>query len=103
LSILLSGSKDGTVKQWNGKTGELIFTFIGHKADIAKIFCLNDEIFISSGRGDKTLRFWSMQDGELKRVIETKEVVLELCALPNKRLMALGSSIEDLFIWYYAS
>lgn len=64
-NILVSGSRDKTIKIWDLETGELIRTLNGHRDSVEAIALSSDGEIIASGSADKTIKLWHLHTGEL--------------------------------------
>ena len=69
-ALVLTGSRDATVKLWDVATRRLIRTFVGHAADIAAVAYLQADgtRVLSAGR-DGTLKLWDAATGRLALTI----------------------------------
>jgi WD40 repeat protein len=58
---LVSGSWDATIKVWDIRSGNCIYTITEHNADVYSITFHPERpfVFVSSSR-DSTIRFWSL-------------------------------------------
>jgi WD40 repeat protein len=65
--MILSGSKDKTIKEWNRETGKCIRTYIGHSSYVTSVIYSNDGKKILSGSDDKTIKEWDRETGECIR------------------------------------
>lgn len=63
--ILISASRDRTIKLWHLETGASIRTLEGHTGAIYSIAISPDCKTIASGSEDKTVRLWHLETGEL--------------------------------------
>ncbi|MBW4510083.1 MAG: WD40 repeat domain-containing protein [Scytonematopsis contorta HA4267-MV1] len=63
--ILVSGSRDKTIKVWQLETGELIHTLQGHRDGVYAVALSPDNQIIASGSADKTVKLWHLESGEL--------------------------------------
>ncbi|KAJ1556297.1 hypothetical protein HK405_003049 [Cladochytrium tenue] len=63
-----SGSKDGTIKEWDVETGKCLRTFVGHTRWVRAICVGNGRLF--SGSWDDTVREWDLETGSCVRVFE---------------------------------
>lgn len=57
-SLLVSGSKDNTLKAWDASNGQLLQTFTGHESNIKNIWLSEDKRFLTSLAGDRCLKTW---------------------------------------------
>jgi WD40 repeat protein len=54
---------------WNVKTGEKLFTLMGHKFDIDALVFTRDDRFLLTGSVDTTIKFWDMKTGQEARTL----------------------------------
>lgn len=59
--ILISGSRDKTIKMWELETGELIRTLKGHTDGVHTLALSPDGQIIASGSADKTIKLWHLE------------------------------------------
>ncbi len=57
--VLLSGSSDHTIKQWNRETGACLGTLIGHEGPV-RVLCVVNFDTLYSGSEDGTVRMWDL-------------------------------------------
>ena len=63
---LISSSFDGTVRIWNIKTGECVFTLDEHRDRVNKISVSpKDENIFTTAGNDGVVHFWKMNSGQL--------------------------------------
>ena len=63
---LISSSFDGTVRIWNTKTGECVFTLDEHRDRVNKISVSpKDENIFTTAGNDGVVHFWKMTSGQL--------------------------------------
>jgi len=60
-TLLVSGSRDDTVKLWDVQTGGVIKTFRGHTDCVLSVAISADCTMIISGSSDKTIHLWDIQ------------------------------------------
>src|SRR5262245_35010960 len=63
--MVLSGSKDKTLKLWDVHSGRLIRTLVGHDSSITSIAFSPDGEKAVSGADDRTVRLWELRSGKL--------------------------------------
>lgn len=63
--LLVSASRDKTIKIWQIETGKLLRTLQGHRDGIYSIGLCPDDKIIASGSADKTIKLWDLETGEL--------------------------------------
>jgi WD40 repeat protein len=62
--ILASGSTDRTVRLWDVKTGEILFSLKGHSGPITCLAFSEDGRTLASGSADRTVRLWNVGTGK---------------------------------------
>ncbi len=98
--ILVSASKDKTIKIWHLKTGELIRTLKGHKDGVFAVALSKDEQIIASGSADKTIKLWHLETGELLSTFTGhKDSVTALAFSDRGNLLVSGSLDKTIKIW----
>jgi hypothetical protein len=104
--LLLSGSKDMSLRLWNYKTRENLFTMEGHEWYIYSLVFLreygNSKDHIASGSGDYTVVIWKYSENEPVRVLKGhKNVVISLiypCKNEEKDILVSGS-YQEIRVW----
>ena len=98
--ILVSASKDKTIKIWHLKTGELIRTFKGHKDGVCAVALSKDEQIIASGSADKTIKLWHLETGELLSTFTGHNDAVTALAFTDKgNILVSGSLDKTVKIW----
>jgi WD40 repeat protein len=86
--LLASSSIEGDIAIQDPRTGEKIYTLIGHTEKVPAL--VEHTGFLVSGSGDKTIRVW--KDGDCFLVIHFDTSIHSLCSLPDgKMIVGLGS------------
>ena len=65
----ISGSRDGTVREWNRDTGKCVCAYNGHQNWVTSVAYLPDGDKIVSGSHDGTIRIWSTETNECLQII----------------------------------
>jgi len=73
VALLVSGSKDHTIKQWDLQTGGVIKTLHGHTGSVLSVSISADHATIASVSSDATLRLWDIWTGECHHIIKQKD------------------------------
>ena len=91
---ILSGSEDGSIRVWDGKTGsELNINFKGHKGKVCCIALSGDGKKLASGSSDNTVRLWDAETGKelVEPLIHIESIETVSFSIDGKKI-ASGSS-----------
>ena len=99
--ILLSGSKDNTVKLWDAKTGQCLNTLHGHKHTVLRVdWNPNGNWFVSAGR-DQLIRLYDLRMMREFQVYKGHDC--EITALAwhphHERLLCTGDMMGKIMYW----
>ena len=98
--ILVSASKDKTIKIWHLKTGELISTLKGHIDGVCAVALSKDEQIVASGSADKTIKLWHLKTGELLSTFTGHNDAVTALAFTDKgNILVSGSLDKTVKIW----
>lgn len=98
--ILVSGSRDKTIKIWRLKNGELLHTLNGHRDGVYAIALSPDGQIVASGSADKTIKLWHLETGELLGTfIGHTHTVTALAFTVSGELLVSGSLDKTIKIW----
>ncbi|MEO1428006.1 MAG: WD40 repeat domain-containing protein [Cyanobacteria bacterium J06633_8] len=98
--ILVSASKDKTIKIWHLKTGELIRTLKGHEDGVCTVALSKDEQIIASGSADNTIKLWHLETGELLSTFAGHTDTVTAVAFADKgNVLVSGSLDKTIKIW----
>ncbi|AFY33476.1 WD40 repeat domain-containing protein [Calothrix sp. PCC 7507] len=98
--VLVSGSKDSTIKVWDLETGELIRTLKGHRDEVCAIALSPDEQIIASGSADKTIKLWHVKTGELLATFTGHtNTVTAVAFTASGEMLVSGSLDKTIKIW----
>nr|WP_169330798.1 WD40 repeat domain-containing protein [Fortiea contorta] len=98
--ILISGSRDTTIRIWHLETGELIRTLTGHREEVCAIALSPDEQIIASGSADKTIKLWHLKTGELLATFTGHtNTVTSLAFTASGEMLVSGSLDKTIKIW----
>lgn len=95
--LLISSSKNGSIRIWSLPEASLKQTLIGHRSAVNACDCHSG--FIVSASGDRTLRVWDLRSGNTLRSLVGHERGVA-CVSFNDRLVVSGSSDFTIRIWY---
>jgi len=96
---IVSGSEDGSVRVWDGKT-EQLRELQGHTGSVYSVACSSDGIRIVSGSEDKSVRVWDGKTGEL--LIELQGhigSVRSVAFSPDGNRIVSGSEDTTVRVW----
>ncbi|WP_460208301.1 WD40 repeat domain-containing protein [Scytonema sp. NUACC21] len=98
--ILVSGSRDKTIKIWQLETGELLCTLNGHRDGVYAIALSPDGKIIASGSADKTIKLWHLETGELLGTFTGHgHTVTAVAFTSSGELLVSGSLDKTIKIW----
>uniref|UniRef100_A0A1J3DCT9 Transducin beta-like protein 3 n=1 Tax=Noccaea caerulescens TaxID=107243 RepID=A0A1J3DCT9_NOCCA len=109
--LVVTGSKDKTVRLWNATSKSCIGVGTGHNGDILAVaFAKKSKSFFVSGSGDRTLKVWSIdgipEDSEEPLNLRTRSVVAahdkdinSVAVARNDSLVCTGSEDRTASIW----
>jgi len=91
-SLLVSGSRDKTIKLWDVQTGGVIKTFCGHTKTVLSVSISADNTMIASGSKDKTICLWNIGTGEHHVIKEHKDHINTVKFSPTNSQLLLSAS-----------
>ncbi|KIJ07670.1 hypothetical protein PAXINDRAFT_31007, partial [Paxillus involutus ATCC 200175] len=96
---LVSGSRDGTLRIWDRKTGaEKVLS--GHTDWVVDIDVSQDGKMVVSGSADETVRIWNGESGEMMRVFKDhEEYVRSVQFSANSGRVVSGSNDGTVRVW----
>jgi WD40 repeat protein len=98
--ILVSASRDKTIKIWNLQTGELIRNLKGHRDGVYAIALSPNEKIIASGSADKTIKLWHLETGELLGTFTGHtSAVTAIAFTASGEMLVSGSLDKTIKIW----
>ncbi|KAJ3019865.1 UNVERIFIED_CONTAM: hypothetical protein HDU68_010474 [Siphonaria sp. JEL0065] len=98
--VIVSGSRDSTVKLWAVETGECLMTFIGHGRAVSSVTLSLDGKTVVSGSWDKTIKVWDAETGDFRRTFEGHHGdVNSVCLSSDEGLVVSGSSDSTVRVW----
>lgn len=98
--ILVSGSRDKTIKIWHLETGELMHTLKGHRDGVYAIALSPHGQILASGSVDKTIKLWHLETGELLGTfIGHTNTVTALAFTASGEILVSGSLDKTIKIW----
>lgn len=94
--LLLSGSRDHTVRLWLLSAGSCLCVFRGHTGSITALQFLQDRIVSASC--DRTLRIWNLETKECENVLSGHSLEVMAVQVGSKHIVS-GSSDTTIKIW----
>jgi WD40 repeat protein len=97
---IVSASKDGTAKIWDGVTGGSLFTLKGHTKPVNAAVFSPDGKTIATGSADNTIKIWDASTGQMKTSFDvgSKEITALTWSADGKYL-ASGGSGGKVILW----
>ncbi|CAO3590500.1 unnamed protein product [Absidia cylindrospora] len=96
--LIMTGSLDNTVKQWDLNSGECVRTLFGHVEGVWGL--AYDTLRVVSGSHDKTIRVWDMDSGRCMHALEGHNGPVTAIALGDTKIIS-ASDDGDVRIWDY--
>jgi WD40 repeat protein len=98
--LLVSSSRDKTLKIWDIQTGRELFTLTGHNEAICSCGFSPDGLHIVSASMDKTLKLWDVHTGQPQYTLSGHEGWVLACAFsPDGKRVLSGSADGVLKLW----
>ena len=98
--IIVSGSRDKTIKVWNLHTGKLSRNFAGHSDTVETVAISADGHIIVSGSHDKTIKVWNLHARELIRtLVGHSDQVYCVAISADGQIIVSGGSEETIKVW----
>jgi WD40 repeat protein len=97
--ILVSGSRDNTIKLWDVKTGQEINTLTGHGNSVFSVAINPQGDILASGSKDRTIKLWNLQTNQVIRTWRHKDGVKTVVFSHDGRILASGSYDGTIKLW----
>lgn len=98
--IIVSCSKDMTIRVWHIDTSELLAVFGGHSLGVNSIVFSADGWLLASGAMDSSIRIWTMTDvRELVTLEVHQAAVMSVAFHPSELTLASGSADGHIYLW----
>jgi len=97
---LASGSFDGSIRLWAGKTGKFVATLRGHVGAVYQLAWSGDSRMLASGSKDSTVKVWEMRTRKLKEDLPGHaDEVYSVDWSPDGERVASGGKDRNLKMW----
>jgi len=99
-SWLASGSFDGSVRLWHGRTGKFVVTLRNHVGAVYQLAWAADSRLLASGSKDSTVKVWEMKTKKLLEDLPGHaDEVFTVDWSPDGERVASGGKDRNLKIW----
>ncbi|PAV74465.1 hypothetical protein WR25_02447 [Diploscapter pachys] len=97
--VILTGSRDQTIKLWQFNNGALLKTFNGHQFVVTGLATVDDSRFVSGSR-DTSVRLWDLETGkEVRRQDINRNIVTHIVYHNSTGVFAQSSEDKEIKIW----
>jgi hypothetical protein len=98
--VLVSGSKDGSMKVWKRSADEPADTLTGHTGAVRRVAISPDGQTLVSGGDDGTIRVWDLFRGKQTRLLQGHEGPVECVAISaDEQTLICGSADQTIRVW----
>ena len=87
--LAASGSKDGTVRLWDVRSGMVVRTLSGHSGTVFALLFVTDRILLSGST--REIKSWDVITGKVLRNIPSARSVTSLSLSPDKSMLAFAA------------
>jgi len=97
---IVSGSRDGSLKIWDAKSGVMLRSLEGHKSFVTSVAISEDGNTIVSGSYDNSIKIWDTKSGAILRSLERhKDDVNSVAISEDGKTVVSGSSDGSVKEW----
>jgi WD40 repeat protein len=97
---IVSASKDGSAKIWDGVTGGSQFTLKGHTKPVNYYFFSPDGKQVATGSSDGTIKVWDATTGQVKTSLDAdSKEIMTLAWSSDGKYIASGGSSGKVILW----
>lgn len=102
--ILVSGSRDKTIKVWQLSTGKILQTLAGHTSFVFSVTISPDGQTLASGSEDTTIKLWQLGTGRQVRTLGNwfsghSHWVSSVAISPDGQMLVSGSDDKTIKLW----
>lgn len=102
--VVISGSKDNTLKLWDVASGRELCAFRGHSNVVESVAFSPDGKIVASGSADNTIKLWDVATGKNLHTLSGHTYWANSVAFsPNGKTIVSGSGDNTLKLWDVAS
>ena len=76
--ILITSSRDHTIRIWDSETWKCVSVLIGHQDSVYGLSCFNDSPILASGSYDKTVKLWDIDTFSCKSSCAIENSIYEI-------------------------
>ncbi|RFU32165.1 hypothetical protein B7463_g4157, partial [Scytalidium lignicola] len=98
--LVVSGSRDRTVRLWDTATGMMLQTLKGHSDSVRSVAFSPDGKLVVSGSWDRTVRLWDIATGIMLQTLKGhSDSVRSVAFSPDSKLVVSGSWDKTVQLW----
>jgi len=98
-NILISSSRDTSIKLWNISTFNLIKTLLGHENSVISLALLENESILISGSCDNTIIIWDLKSLTLTKALKEHYGCVNALDIFKRKFLFSGSSDKRILVW----
>ncbi|OMJ80992.1 hypothetical protein SteCoe_18650 [Stentor coeruleus] len=95
LGLIISSSKDATIRLWDFQTKEIISVLEFHSKSVNDIIIFEDDMKLISCSDDETVKIWDLENKRVEKTFKTHSMpVVTIFSLPNKNFLSVGKDCK---------
>lgn len=87
--LAASGSRDGTVRLWDVRSGMVVRTLSGHSGTVFSVLFVSDKILLSGSQ--REIKSWDVTTGKVLRDIPSRRSVTSMSLSPDSKMLAFAA------------